>query len=112
MLFHDPHLVLISDSLLTGVYGLLLLGSVLIGKPVTVVLVVNMVMEVANQLPDEFNFSQPDYLDRALDALGRLYGGTITTYRSGSVRAQLDLNSNVQQAVDKVRTYRNMDRLH
>ena len=35
-------LVLISDSLLTGVYGLLLLGSVLIGKPLTVVLVANM----------------------------------------------------------------------
>jgi len=42
LLFHDPHLVLISDSLLTGVYGLLLLGSVLIGKPLTVVLVANM----------------------------------------------------------------------
>ena len=42
LLFHDPHLVLISNSLLTGVYGLLLLGSVLIGKPLTVVLVANM----------------------------------------------------------------------
>src|SRR5689334_20583002 len=34
--------VRISDSLLTGVYGLILLGSVLIGKPVTVVLATNM----------------------------------------------------------------------
>src|SRR5437868_6760858 len=42
LLFHDPRLVLVSDSLLTGVYGLLLLGSVLIGKPVTVVLAANM----------------------------------------------------------------------
>jgi hypothetical protein len=42
LLFHDARLVLISDSLLTGVYGLLLLGSVLIGKPVTVVLATNM----------------------------------------------------------------------
>jgi intracellular septation protein A len=42
LLFHDPHLVLISDSLLSGVIGLLLLGSVLIGKPVTVMLVTNM----------------------------------------------------------------------
>jgi hypothetical protein len=42
LLFHDPHLVLISDSLLSGVFGLLLLGSVLIGKPVTVMLVTNM----------------------------------------------------------------------
>lgn len=33
LLFHDPHLVLISDSLLTSVYGLLLLGSVLIATP-------------------------------------------------------------------------------
>lgn len=42
LLFHDPRLVLISDSLLTGVYGLLLLGSVLIGKPVIVLLAINM----------------------------------------------------------------------
>lgn len=42
LLLHDARLVLISDSLLTGVYGLLLLGSVLIGKPVTVVLATNM----------------------------------------------------------------------
>lgn len=42
LLFHDPRLVLVSDSLLTGVYGLLLLGSVLVGKPVTVVLLTNM----------------------------------------------------------------------
>jgi hypothetical protein len=42
LLFHDARLVLISDSLLTGVYGLILLGSVLIGKPVTVVLATNM----------------------------------------------------------------------
>jgi hypothetical protein len=42
LLFHDPHLVLISDSLLSGVIGLLLLGSVLIGKPVTVMLMTNM----------------------------------------------------------------------
>src|SRR5437899_5398168 len=32
LLFHDPHLVLISDSLLTGVYGLVLRGAVLIAK--------------------------------------------------------------------------------
>jgi len=36
LLFNNARVVLISDSLLTGVYGLLLLGSVLIGKPVTV----------------------------------------------------------------------------
>lgn len=42
LLFHDARLVLISDSLLTGVYGLILLGSALIGKPVTVVLATNM----------------------------------------------------------------------
>src|SRR2546423_1570645 len=42
LLFHAPRLVLVSDSLLTGVYGLLLLGSVLVGKPVTVVLLTNM----------------------------------------------------------------------
>lgn len=42
LLFNDARLVLISDSLLTGVYGLLLLGSVLIGKPATVILVTNM----------------------------------------------------------------------
>jgi len=39
LLFNNARVVLISDSLLTGVYGLLLLGSVLIGKPVTVTLV-------------------------------------------------------------------------
>jgi len=42
LLFNNARVVLISDSLLTGVYGLLLLGSVLIGKPVTVTLVTNM----------------------------------------------------------------------
>jgi predicted membrane channel-forming protein YqfA (hemolysin III family) len=42
LLFNNARVVLISDSLLTGVYGLLLLGSVLIGKPVTVTLVMNM----------------------------------------------------------------------
>lgn len=39
LLFHDPRLVLMSDSLMTGIYGLLLLGSVLIGKPVLVALI-------------------------------------------------------------------------
>ena len=42
LLFHDARLVLISDSLLSGVFGLLLLGSVLLGKPLTVVLATNM----------------------------------------------------------------------
>src|SRR5579872_2646164 len=42
LLFHDARLVLISDSLLSGVYGLLLLGSVLIGKPVVGVLATSM----------------------------------------------------------------------
>jgi hypothetical protein len=42
LLFHSARLVLISDSLLSGVYGLLLLGSVLIDKPVVVVLVTSM----------------------------------------------------------------------
>ncbi len=42
LLFHDAPLVLIGDSLLSGVYGLLLLGSVLIGKPVVVVLATSM----------------------------------------------------------------------
>lgn len=41
-LFHDPRLVMISDSLLSGVFGLLLLGSVLIGKPVLVVIATSM----------------------------------------------------------------------
>lgn len=39
VVFHDPRLVLISDSLMFGVYGLLMLGSVLMGKPVLVVLI-------------------------------------------------------------------------
>jgi intracellular septation protein A len=42
LLFQNARLVLISDSLLSGVYGLLLLGSVLIGKPVVLVFVTNM----------------------------------------------------------------------
>src|SRR5262245_46433460 len=33
LIFNDARLVLISDSLMMGVYGLLMLGSVLIGKP-------------------------------------------------------------------------------
>lgn len=39
LLFNDAHLVLISDSLMFGVFGLLMLGSVLIGKPVLLVLI-------------------------------------------------------------------------
>jgi hypothetical protein len=42
LLFHNARLVLISDSLLAGVYGLLLLGSVLIGRPVFAVVATNM----------------------------------------------------------------------
>lgn len=49
LLFHDPHLILISDSLLTGVLGLFLLGSVLIGKPATVALVTSMYATSAEQ---------------------------------------------------------------
>ncbi|MBO0780994.1 MAG: hypothetical protein J2P37_19400 [Ktedonobacteraceae bacterium] len=39
LLVSDARLVLISDSLMIGVYGLILLGSVLIGKPLLVVLI-------------------------------------------------------------------------
>lgn len=39
LLFNDARLVLISHSLMVGVFGLLMLGSVLIGKPVLLVLI-------------------------------------------------------------------------
>ncbi|GHP00435.1 hypothetical protein KSF_104820 [Reticulibacter mediterranei] len=39
LLFNDARLVLISHSLMIGVFGLLMLGSVLIGKPVLLVLI-------------------------------------------------------------------------
>jgi hypothetical protein len=42
LLFHNPRLVLIGDSMLGGVLGLLLLGSVLIGQPLIVALAVSM----------------------------------------------------------------------
>jgi hypothetical protein len=42
LLFHDPRLILISDSLMSGVWGLLLLGSVLIGKSVVVLFIANL----------------------------------------------------------------------
>lgn len=38
LIFNDARLVLISDSLMPGVFGLLMLGSVLIGKPVLLLL--------------------------------------------------------------------------
>lgn len=42
LLFNNARLVLISDSLVTGFIGLLLLGSVLIGKPLVVALATSM----------------------------------------------------------------------
>ena len=39
LLFHDARLVLISDSLMIGVFGLLMLGSVLVDKPVLEMLI-------------------------------------------------------------------------
>jgi hypothetical protein len=62
LLFNNARVVLISDSLLTGVYGLLLLGSVLIGKPVTVTLVTNMYAtspEQREQMKQRMQASEP-----------------------------------------------------
>jgi len=67
--------------------------------------------EIANQLPNQFHFSQPDYLDRALKALGRLYGRAEKTYHSWSPRAQLDLNTDMLQTVNNIRNFRNMAKL-
>ncbi|MBO0779337.1 MAG: hypothetical protein J2P37_10965 [Ktedonobacteraceae bacterium] len=42
LIFQDPRLVLLSDSLMTGVHGVLLLGSLLVGKPLLQILAYNM----------------------------------------------------------------------
>lgn len=74
LLFHDPHLVLISDSLLSGVIGLLLLGSVLIGNPVTVVLVTNMDATSPEQRAQMKQRLQASALHRHVQRLTAMWG--------------------------------------
>jgi short chain dehydrogenase len=74
LLFHDARLVLISDSLLSGVYGLLLLGSVLIGKPVVVVLVTNMYAKSPEQRAQMEQRLQAPGLHRHVLVLTTMWG--------------------------------------
>lgn len=73
LLFHDARLVLISDSLLSGVYGLILLGSVLIGKPV-VVLVTSMYGKSAEQRAQMKQSLQASGVQRYLLVLTTMWG--------------------------------------
>ncbi len=45
LLFKDIRLILISDSLMTGVYGIMMLVSVLLGKPLLMTLAMNMLAD-------------------------------------------------------------------
>lgn len=73
LLFHDARLVLISDSLLSGVYGLILLGSVLIGKPV-VVLVTSMYGKSTEQRAQMKQSLQASGVQRYLLVLTTMWG--------------------------------------
>jgi intracellular septation protein A len=74
LLFHDARLVLISDSLLTGVYGLLLLGSVLIGKPIVVLLVTSMYAKSPEQRAQMKQSLQASGVHRHLLVLTTMWG--------------------------------------
>jgi intracellular septation protein A len=74
LLFHNARLVLISDSLLSGVFGLLLLGSVLIGKPVVVMLATSMYAQSPEQRAQLAQRLQASGLRRHLNVLTTMWG--------------------------------------
>ena len=74
LLFHDARLVLISDSLLSGVYGLLLLGSVLMGKSLVAVLATSMYAKSPEQRAQMKQRLQTSEAHRHMQVLTTMWG--------------------------------------